>query len=839
MKRILTITILLITISFYGYSQSNILEARQMGIGATVTVVGIATNGDELGIIRYLQDETAGIAAYGSAVGVVNRGDSVSITGTLKSYNQLLEIDPITNVTVISTGNPVPDPAVITPDQLAEDYEGQLIQINDAVFTDGGQIFSGNNLYTFTSNGQTGSIYVKTGQDDIVGTLIPSAPVIITGLCSQFDYSNPNEGYQIVVRDIDDIYLPSSIYFTDILVNSEFTSHSLEFDWPTNIEGTTEIYYGETEETVYDNVITIDESVINHNIQITDLLPGDVTWVQAFSVSENDTAFSGVMSFATISNSSGNMLAYFNTPVDNSYSTGVNAVYLHNLMDDTLISYINRAKYTIDFTMYNFNNTGLSNVSDALIAAADRGVRVRAIGCGTTLNLGIEELEGTAVNVLIGPDDYERDGIMHNKFIIFDAESDDANDPLVWTGSTNVTEDQIDIDANNVIIIQDQSLAKAYVIEFEEMWGSHGALPDITKAKFGENKRNNTPHMFEIGGKDVECYFSPSDGVNDKIVDVIGTADNDLSVATMLITRYAMAEAIADRNSDDVACNVITNNEGNNDATVNQILQEALTSHNTYDDITNGILHHKFMVVDQGAPSSDPMTFTGSHNWSASADNVNDENTVIIHDPVMANVYYQAFVQRFVDNGGVLHELTNPPVANDDDIETVIDQTVTAEVLLNDEIEAPVVLSIIGDPANGTAYIPFANTNVINYQPNDDFYGVDTIEYKIAYEANESLYATAKVIVTVIDNSSITSVFDNGSLKVYPNPAENMLNIDFNAVASDDIQVALIDISGRRVMNMVYKANFGGNTINIDVSDYSRGVYFLSVDGFNKKVVIK
>jgi len=71
MKKIIITALLFVGILTTGYAQENILEAREMPIGTVVTVKGIATNGSELGIIRYMQDATAGIAAYGSAVGVV------------------------------------------------------------------------------------------------------------------------------------------------------------------------------------------------------------------------------------------------------------------------------------------------------------------------------------------------------------------------------------------------------------------------------------------------------------------------------------------------------------------------------------------------------------------------------------------------------------------------------------------------------------------------------------------------------------------------------------------------------------------------------------------------
>src|ERR1051325_472283 len=46
--------------------------------------------------------------------------------------------------------------------------------------------------------------------------------------------------------------------------------------------------------------------------------------------------------------SSGDIKIYFNHPVDNSVSSGVNAVYLNQSMDDTLVAYIDRANYSLD-----------------------------------------------------------------------------------------------------------------------------------------------------------------------------------------------------------------------------------------------------------------------------------------------------------------------------------------------------------------------------------------------------------------------------------------------------------------------------------------------------------
>ena len=843
-KKTLILALAFLGISTMGQAQNTILEARGMGVGSVVTVKGIVTHGNEFGSIRYFQDNTAGIAAYGSLVNEINQGDSVMISGTLKNYYQLLELDPLTQVVILSSGNTIPEPIILSMAQIGEQFESRLVKLTDVVFADGGGVFAGNKKYAFTKNEVTGYIYIRNDQTDIIGQPIPNGRVNITGICSQYHFSNPNGGYQLLPRTISDILITSSIYLTTTLINTNFTQTALDFTWTTNIAGTTEMFYGFSAESVNSNHITGNGGTVNHQISVTGISAGQIIWVKAFSINGMDTAFSNVTPFATISNSSGAMKAYFNSAVDINYSNGLNAVYLQQTMDDTLISYINRARYSIDLTMYNFNNEGISNVSTALIAATNRGLTVRVIGCGTTDNMGINELAGTNVNVFTGPSSSGRTGLMHNKFILFDTESSDPNDPLVWTGSTNLTDGQINLDANNVIIVQDQSLARAYKIEFDEMWGSAGNTPDPAKARFGFNKKNNTPHEFVINGKRVECYFSPTDGVNNRIINTINTANQDLSIATMLITRNEIADAIAASQAAGVAVNVITNAMGNNGTTVNTILNAALGSHYTSDVVSGGILHHKYMIVDQGGSASDPMVFTGSHNWSAAADNDNDENSLIIHDASIANIYYQNFVYRFVENNGVLYEITSPPVAVNDSVNTNIDQTVIIEPLANDIKIAPVTLSITAQSANGLAYIPFANPNVIGYEPNNGFNGIDSISYKIAYQDSPELFATAKIFIEVSGTFGTAEVSLLNRFRVFPNPVQNdNFNISINMTSIDNGTIQLFDITGKQISEQAVNLSAGENVINHNFGKLEQGTYFLRLTSskavWNQKVIVK
>ena len=357
---------------------------------------------------------------------------------------------------------------------------------------------------------------------------------------------------------------------------------------------------------------------------------------------------------ATPSLSTGTINVYFNHQVDTSYSQIQNAVNLADTLDDKLITYINACQSTLDIAIYNSSSLAADlGIAGAINAAYNRGVQVRVIYDGSTggnmiglLNTNIPKIASPTTSSY---------GIMHNKFVIFDANNSDPNKPYVWTGSTNWTQAQIDgPDRNSVILIQDQTLALGYKIEFEEMWGSNTMTPDALVSKFGPYKTDNTPHTYIIGGKTINSYFSPSDNTNSKIITTINTANTDIDVATMLITRSDISTALINKyNGGLTNVNVVVDSQN---PTSNQIatIQAGLMSNHAVVYTNSGIMHNKFMVVDNFNSSSDPLVLLGSHNWSSSAENKNDENTLIVHDLNIANQYYQAFAYLYQDAGGVI-----------------------------------------------------------------------------------------------------------------------------------------------------------------------------------------
>ena len=640
MKKI-TILIIITFILQTGYAQ-NILTARQQGIGANVTVTGIVTNGDELGPIRYIEDGTAGLALYDLTTNLLLsgcvRGDSITVSGTLVDYNGLLELNPTSAAFIHSNNNVLPTPQNLTPNQIGEATESELVQIDNVIFNSGGSLFTVG-THDFTANTESGKIYVRNGHP-LENSLIPSGPVTLIGISSQYTFFVPaNDGYQILPRDSADLINSGNLILTSAVTQSNITTNSFDLSWTTSDSASTECNYATTQ--ALTSNINNSGNVVTHTLSLTGLQPATFYYVQCYSVNGNDTAFSSIGIYSTASNSSGKIRPYFNHSVDNSVSTGVNAQNITTYFNDTIKAYMDLAQSTLDICVY--------NASDALIASAindayNRGVQVRYIADDDVVNSMLNSLDPSIPIVYRTPTPTA--GIMHNKFLVIDVNS--VNNSWIMTGSTNWTNpSNLFNDYNNLIFVQDQALAKAYTMEFEEMWSG----------LFGSNKSDNTPHDFNVNGKHMELYFSPSDQTTSKIHEVINSVDYTLEFALLEFTRDDLGDAIIDVHS-----SFGTNVRGIMESTNSQYseflnMTSAGVNVKSHSGIPNTI-HHKYAIADADITASDPILLTGSHNWSNNAENNSDENTLIIHDHITANIYLQEFTKRF-DELATTSEINN------------------------------------------------------------------------------------------------------------------------------------------------------------------------------------
>ena len=641
-------TAALFAVSIGATAQVDIQDVRDnYNIGQTVTVVGVVTSDDNLGSVRYLQDASAGIAIYpgenwSSWDATPQIGDSLSVTGEITEYNGLLEVGPNLDAVEFLGTATLPAPQVITPSQLGEPLEGQLVQINGVTFPLAGTFIVGNNTYDFTSGGEDGVIYVRTS-NSLVGAELTGCEVDMIGIVSQFSFDG-TDGYQLLPRGPVDLIPASDLCFTSPVTQTNLETTGFRLSWTTDLACDGTVEYGLTE--ALGSVATaVQNNTPNHFVNLEGLEPGTIYYARAVcTTADGTTVSSSIRPYATVSESSGDIHVYFNGAVDHSVATGELALSLGADMNDTVAAWILSAQHTLDVAAYNFNDPTLQ---DAFNEAADAGVQIRWIYEDQNANIGLGALS-TAIETHPRLDG-EGSG-MHNKFIIGDAEY--AESAFVLTGSTNLTTGQLVSDLNNAIVFEDQSLARAYELEFEEMWGSDGAEPDAANAKFGPDKTWNTPVNFLIGGSEVELYFSPTDGTTAAIQKEIDAANADFEFALLTFTRDDLGESIVSLNQSFFVSPVgvieqvnVTGSEFDN------LIGNGVQA---YAHEPSGDCHHKYCIIDHSEPGTDPTVITGSHNWSSSAENVNDENTVIVHDARVANLYHQEFtaILNSVTGGG-------------------------------------------------------------------------------------------------------------------------------------------------------------------------------------------
>ena len=86
---------------------------------------------------------------------------------------------------------------------------------------------------------------------------------------------------------------------------------------------------------------------------------------------------------------------------------------------------------------------------------------------------------------------------------------------------------------------------------------------------------------------------------------------------------------------------------------------------------------------------------------------------------------------------------------------------------------------------------------------------------------------------------TLNSKNDDIIFSLYPNPATEEFNVLFTIDKRRKINLSLIDVTGRILMQRIISALPGENQIKINASEFSRGIYFASMLYDNEKQMIK
>jgi phosphatidylserine/phosphatidylglycerophosphate/cardiolipin synthase-like enzyme len=629
------------------------------GVGSEVTVSGTVTVNWSGGTYNnsdfYVQDGTAGIDCFLFGVMppvALQAGDSVLVSGSILQFRGLTEVQiDYSSFQVLATGRPAPEPLVLTCADVnatfhvdgTEPNEGRLIRINGVTYD---EVTS-----TITDASGTTDIYIP-------GSYPPTPSVFdVIGILKQYKPGTPAPGppyladYEISPRTPDDI-IPHP---GPIILTGPYEDHiqpaSVQLHWTTDVASTSIVHYGLTPALGDDVVDT--NPVTAHDVTVPGLASATVYYYSVGSEDVNGTNFSTTRLFSTASppQTTGEINAYFNQGVNTSLAWQHPANGNQDL-PARLVTRINNAKRSIDGAIYSMSGTVGGTIASALVSAKNRGVKVRVICEADNRNTTAFNTVAASGIPLID-DRYDPinngAGLMHDKFMVIDGRGGAPDSAWVWTGSWNLTDPGTNDDYQNSIEIQDQALANVYGLEFNEMWGSSTDTPNASNSRFGARKLDDTPHKFVIGGHDASCYFSPSDGANWQIVSAINAAQHSVGFEVLTLTRADIANALIAQKTAGLKVRGDLDNGTDSGSEYANLVAAGVDVHLK---TGSGLLHHKYLLVDADNPTWDGLTLTGSHNWSASAENSNNENTFILHDPDIANQYLQEFAARYTQFGG-------------------------------------------------------------------------------------------------------------------------------------------------------------------------------------------
>jgi len=288
-----------------------------------------------------------------------------------------------------------------------------------------------------------------------------------------------------------------------------------------------------------------------------------------------------------------------------------------NSIDIKTINFISGAASTLDIAI--FSLSGQSFV-DAILAAKNRGVKVRMVTETDNWNIWMDQLKQAGITIIKDSDGGGGSGFMHNKFIIRDSKD-------VLTGTYNFTPDQTEKDKNTIIILTNASgLASIYKTEFEQMYVSK---------KFGTQKSPQTVTTAVVDGITIEVYFSPKNNITAKLISAIQTCNSNLYFSIFTFTDQGIADAIKNLMTLGRSVRGVFDRwQADSNYSKDEYLKEAGADIRL--DLYSGLLHDKLMAID-GGTTSDPLGIIGSFNYTGNANTSNDENILIIHSSTIAN----------------------------------------------------------------------------------------------------------------------------------------------------------------------------------------------------------
>lgn len=263
-------------------------------------------------------------------------------------------------------------------------------------------------------------------------------------------------------------------------------------------------------------------------------------------------------------------------------------------------------------------------IVQSLVKAKNRGVDVRIITESDNFDrTGIATLIRSGIPVVID----KKNGLMHDKFAIIDG-------MIVWTGSFNLTENDARRNNNNAIMICSSDLAEIFLAEFNEMFVDYSFGNKDQFGLFTEFWHTG----ISINGNDIKAFFSPDDDVESIINDLVRSATISVHFMAFSFTSDTIGDAMVAMHQKGVTITGVMEKVGSS-TKYSEYAKMKSAGIGVSLDKNPFLMHHKIIIIDGR------IVIIGSFNFTKNANELNDENIIIIENAAIAQCYIQECIK--------------------------------------------------------------------------------------------------------------------------------------------------------------------------------------------------
>ena len=283
--------------------------------------------------------------------------------------------------------------------------------------------------------------------------------------------------------------------------------------------------------------------------------------------------------------------------------------------EGVFLAEIDSAKKTLNCALFDI---GLASIQQKLLEKNDdQSVTVQVV----TDNDYVKKFN----HPFVKPDKW---GLMHNKFCVIDGTK-------LVTGSMNPTENGVNKNNNNLLVIKSKLLADNYDKEFWEMWAG----------TFKKGKQVVNPIVALDNGVSVKNYFCPEDDCARRIKIELEKAENSINFMTFSFTHTAIANSILLKHKEGVKIKGVMEARQISKYSKYDVLSYQVSD--IFRDKNKNNMHHKVFIIDE------KVVITGSMNPTQGGDKRNDENLLIIYDEDIAEEYTKEFERIYLASRGI------------------------------------------------------------------------------------------------------------------------------------------------------------------------------------------